>query len=111
MAADFYNRYETDLDLARGLGLTDFRFSAAWSRVLPEGLGAVNRRGLDYYDRLVDACLERDLRPWLTLYHWDLPSALQARGGLPNGGRVAAPRQGTQYLGRFYAPQRHHSAQ
>ena len=84
VAADFYNRYETDLDLAAGLGLTDFRFSVAWSRVLPEGTGAVNRRGLDYYDRLVDACLERDLRPMLTLYHWDLPSALQARGGWAN---------------------------
>ena len=84
MAADFYNRYETDLDLASSLGLTDFRFSAAWPRVLPEGTGAVNRRGLDYYDRLVDACLERDLRPLLTLYHWDLPSALQARGGWAN---------------------------
>ena len=50
----------------------------------PTGTGAVNRRGLDFYDRLVDACLERDLRPWLTLYHWDLPSALQARGGWAN---------------------------
>ena len=48
MAADFYNRYETDLDLAQGLGLTDFRFSAAWARVLPEGIGAVNRRGIDF---------------------------------------------------------------
>ncbi|MET4072941.1 GH1 family beta-glucosidase [Hymenobacter sp. UYCo722] len=84
VAADFYNRYETDLDLAAGMGLTDFRFSVAWPRVLPEGTGAVNRRGLDYYDRLVDACLERDLRPMLTLYHWDLPSALQARGGWAN---------------------------
>ncbi|MDO7876061.1 GH1 family beta-glucosidase [Hymenobacter sp. ASUV-10] len=84
VACDFYNRYETDLDLARGLGLTDYRFSAAWSRVLPEGTGAVNRRGLDFYDRLVDACLERDLRPWVTVYHWDLPSALQARGGWTN---------------------------
>ena len=84
VAADFYNRYETDLDLASGLGISDFRFSVAWPRVLPEGTGAVNRRGLDYYDRLVDACLERDLRPMLTLYHWDLPSALQARGGWAN---------------------------
>ena len=84
VAADFYNRFETDLDLASGLGLTDFRFSVAWPRVLPEGTGAANRRGLDYYDRLVDACLERELTPWLTLYHWDLPSALQARGGWAN---------------------------
>ena len=88
VATDFYHRYETDLDLAQGLGLTDFRFSAAWARVLPAGTGAVSRRGLDFYDRLVDACLERDLRPWLTLYHWDLPSALQARGGWTNRGVV-----------------------
>jgi len=84
VACDFFHRYEQDLDLARGLGLTDYRFSAAWARVLPEGTGTVNRRGLDFYDRLVDACLERDLRPWLTVYHWDLPSALQARGGWTN---------------------------
>ena len=84
VAADFYNRFETDLDLASDLGLRDFRFSVAWPRVLPEGTGATNRRGLDYYDRLVDACLERELNPWLTLYHWDLPSALQARGGWAN---------------------------
>ncbi|RZK56048.1 MAG: glycosyl hydrolase family protein [Hymenobacter sp.] len=63
------------------MGLTDFRFSAAWARVLPSGMGRPNQQGLDFYDRLVDACLKRDLRPWLTLYHWDLPSALQARGG------------------------------
>ncbi len=84
VAADFYHRYAADLDLAQGLGLTDYRFSVAWARVLPNGTGAVNRRGLDFYDRLVDACLERDLCPWLTVYHWDLPSALQARGGWAN---------------------------
>ena len=84
VACDFYNRYETDLDLARGLGLSDYRFSTSWARVLPQGSGPVNPRGLDYYDRLVDACLERNLRPWLTLYHWDLPSALQAKGGWTN---------------------------
>lgn len=84
VSTDFYHRYEQDLDLAQGLGLTDFRFSVSWPRVLPEGLGAPNRRGLDFYDRLVDACLERELRPWLTVYHWDLPSVLQQRGGWTN---------------------------
>ncbi len=84
VSTDFFTRYEQDLDLAQGLGLTDFRFSASWPRVLPEGVGAINRRGLDFYDRLVDACLERDLRPWLTVYHWDLPLALQQRGGWTN---------------------------
>ncbi|AWM32535.1 GH1 family beta-glucosidase [Hymenobacter nivis] len=84
VATDFYHRHATDLDLAQAMGLTDFRFSVAWPRVLPSGTGPVNRRGLDFYDRLVDACLERDLRPWLTVYHWDLPSALQAQGGWAN---------------------------
>ena len=81
---DFYHRWPEDLDLARGLGLADFRFSVAWSRVLPAGTGPINHRGLDFYDRLVDGCLERGLRPWLTVFHWDLPSALQARGGWTN---------------------------
>ena len=85
---DFFTRYAADLDLAQGLGLTDFRFSAAWARVLPAGTGSINRRGLDFYDRLVDACLERDLRPWLTVYHWDLPLALQQRGGWTNRAAV-----------------------
>ncbi|WP_233169148.1 GH1 family beta-glucosidase [Hymenobacter sp. BT523] len=100
VATDFYHRYETDLDLARGLGLSDFRFSAAWSRVLPAGTGAVSRRGLDFYDRLVDACLARDLRPWLTLYHWDLPSALQARGGWANRDVVGWFADYAQLMGR-----------
>ncbi len=84
VAADFYHRYETDLNLARSLGMSAFRFSVSWPRVLPEGTGAINRHGLGFYDRLVDACLARGLEPWLTLYHWDLPSALQARGGWTN---------------------------
>jgi len=84
VGCDFFHRYEADLDLAQALGLSDFRFSVAWPRVLPEGTGLVNRRGLDYYERLVDACLERELQPWLTVYHWDLPAALQAKGGWTN---------------------------
>ena len=81
---DFFHRYPHDLDLAQQLGLTDFRFSVSWPRVLPAGTGAPNRRGLDFYDRLVDACLERELQPWLTVYHWDLPAALQQVGGWQN---------------------------
>ena len=100
VATDFFHNYEADLDLARGLGLTDFRFSAAWARVLPDGTGPVNRRGLAFYDRLVDACLERDLRPWLTVYHWDLPAALQARGGWTNRDVVAWLADYAQLLAR-----------
>ena len=84
VACDFYHRYEADLDLAKGLGMNAFRFSASWPRVLPGGTGTVSRRGISFYDRLVDACLARGLEPWLTVYHWDLPSALQARGGWTN---------------------------
>ncbi|MBX0293049.1 beta-glucosidase [Hymenobacter sp. HSC-4F20] len=84
VATDFYRRWSADLDLMQHLGIPDFRFSAAWSRVLPEGTGPVNAPGLDFYDRLVDGCLARGITPWLTVYHWDLPQALQQRGGWGN---------------------------
>jgi len=81
VACDHYHRVGADLDIARDLGLDAYRFSVAWPRVVPDGAGATNMRGLDFYDRLVDACLERGLAPWPTLYHWDLPLALGERGG------------------------------
>jgi beta-glucosidase len=80
-ACDHYHRWPEDLDLARELGLNAYRFSVAWPRVMPTGRGPVNARGLDFYERLVDGMLERGLRPFPTLYHWDLPQALQDRGG------------------------------
>ncbi|MHA6344848.1 GH1 family beta-glucosidase [Roseivivax sp. CAU 1761] len=83
-ACDHYHRVETDLDLVRGAGLDAYRFSTSWARVLPEGTGAVNAEGLDFYDRLVDAALARGLKPCATLYHWELPSALADRGGWTN---------------------------
>jgi beta-glucosidase len=84
VACDFYRRYADDVRLMREIGLTAFRFSVSWSRVLPEGRGRVNRRGLDFYERLVDALLERRIRPFVTLFHWDLPAALDDRGGWLN---------------------------
>jgi beta-glucosidase len=84
VACDFYRRYRDDVLLMRELGLTAFRFSVSWSRVLPEGKGRVNRRGLDFYERLVDALLEQGIRPVITLFHWDLPAALDDRGGWLN---------------------------
>ncbi|MCC3156501.1 beta-glucosidase [Hymenobacter sp. 15J16-1T3B] len=83
-ACDFYRRWPQDLELLSQLHVPNYRFSVAWSRVLPQGTGAVNPAGLDYYERLVDGCLARGITPWLTLYHWDLPLALQQRGGWPN---------------------------
>jgi beta-glucosidase len=82
-ACDFYHRFEEDIGLMRELGLDAFRFSIAWPRVLPEGRGRVEQRGLDFYDRLVDALLAAGIRPFATLYHWDLPQRLEDEGGWP----------------------------
>jgi beta-glucosidase len=84
VATDHYHRLEDDLDLIAGLGLNAYRFSAAWSRVLPEGTGSVNRAGLDFYSRMVDGLLARGIRPALTLHHFDLPQPLEDRGGWTN---------------------------
>ncbi len=81
VACDHYHLWRQDLDLMRELGLNAYRLSVAWTRVVPEGRGRVNERGLDFYERLVDGALERGVAPHLTLYHWDLPQALQDRGG------------------------------
>ncbi|HZY66230.1 MAG TPA: GH1 family beta-glucosidase [Rubrobacteraceae bacterium] len=81
IACDHYHRLEEDLDLMADLGLQAYRFSVAWPRVQPEGSGAPNQKGLDFYRRLVEGLRERSIEPMLTLYHWDLPQALEDRGG------------------------------
>lgn len=83
-ACDHYHRWAQDLDLIAGAGFDAYRFSVSWARVMPEGRGAVNAEGLDFYDRLVDGMLARGLRPALTLYHWELPAALADLGGWRN---------------------------
>jgi beta-glucosidase len=83
VVCDFYHRHAEDVALMRELGLRAFRFSIAWPRVLPEGRGRVNAAGLDFYDRLVDELLAAGIRPFATLYHWDLPQALDDAGGWP----------------------------
>ncbi len=82
-ACDHVNRLESDLDLLKSLGLDAYRFSVSWPRVMP-GAKAASEKGLDFYDRLIDGLLERNIMPALTLYHWDLPSELQAIGGWTN---------------------------
>jgi beta-glucosidase len=84
IADDHYHRWPADLDLIRDGGFDAYRFSIAWPRLIPEGTGAVNQAGIDFYDRLIDGMLERGIKPFMTLYHWDLPSALQDRGGWMN---------------------------
>lgn len=93
IACDHYHRYDEDLDLLRDAGMDAYRFSTSWARVMPDGR-TVNPEGLDFYDRLVDAMLERGLKPFQTLYHWELPSALADKGGWMN-------RDTAEYFGDF----------
>jgi beta-glucosidase len=81
IACDHYHRWSEDIAIMRELGLDAYRFSISWPRVLPSGTGTVNNAGIEFYDRLVDALLAAGIRPFVTLYHWDLPQALQDQGG------------------------------
>lgn len=87
-ACDHYHRFRDDVALMRDLGLQAYRFSVAWPRILPEGTGRLNPAGLSFYERLVDELLQADIKPFATLYHWDLPQALQDRGGWLNPASV-----------------------
>jgi beta-glucosidase len=84
IACDFYNRYQEDIDLVKELNIPNFRFSIAWSRILPDGTGRINQAGIDHYNKLIDYCLQQGVEPWVTLYHWDLPQALEDKGGWTN---------------------------
>ena len=84
VACDFYHRYPEDIRLIQHLNFDVFRFSLAWPRIIPEGYGKVNPKGLDFYKRVVDKCREFGIEPWITLFHWDLPQALQDKGGWTN---------------------------
>jgi beta-glucosidase len=81
---DFYNRYQDDLKLVDSMHFNCFRFSLSWSRIFPEGTGHLNQKGIDFYQKLIDTCLELHIEPWITLYHWDLPQALEDKGGWTN---------------------------
>ena len=89
-ASDSYHRYREDVALLQKMNLNAYRFSIAWSRILPAGTGSVNAAGLAYYDRVVDALLEANVTPFVTLYHWDLPQALQDQGGWANRSTIDA---------------------
>ena len=84
VACDSYHRCGEDIALMRAMNLNSYRFSLSWPRIQPAGSGAINPKGMDYYSRLVDALLEARVRPFVTLYHWDLPQALEDAGGWPN---------------------------
>ncbi|GAC1645503.1 MAG: GH1 family beta-glucosidase [Chloroflexota bacterium] len=90
IACDHYHRFRDDVSLMTELGLSAYRFSIAWPRILPSGRGSVNEKGLDFYDRLVDEILSRGIQPFATLYHWDLPQALEDERGWTNRATVEA---------------------
>ena len=83
-ACDFYNRYADDLLLLDQLNIREYRFSISWSRILPAGIGSINTAGIDFYNRVIDRCLQLNITPWVTLYHWDLPQNLEQKGGWVN---------------------------
>ena len=84
IACDFYKKYIDDLALIHSLGIPNYRFSISWSRIFPKGIGGLNTKGIDFYNRVINLCLELNIEPWITLYHWDLPEALQQKGGWTN---------------------------
>jgi beta-glucosidase len=100
VACDHYLRWREDVQLLRDLGVRAYRFSISWPRVLPDGTGRVNEAGLDFYSQLIDALGEAGIEPWVTLYHWDLPQALQDQGGWPARRTVSAFAEYAQLVGR-----------
>jgi beta-glucosidase len=93
-ACDFYHRYKEDISIISCLSVPNFRFSVSWSRILPQGTGEIQQAGIDYYNRVINYCLELDIEPWITLYHWDLPYELEKKGGWTN-------RDVVQWFSRF----------
>jgi beta-glucosidase len=84
VADDFYHRYASDIELMHKMHIPASRFSIGWSRVIPQGTGQVNQKGIDFYNRVIDKCLKENVEPYVTCYHWDLPQALQEKGGWAN---------------------------
>ncbi|MEP6615661.1 MAG: GH1 family beta-glucosidase [Ginsengibacter sp.] len=84
VACDFYNNYAKDISMISTLQIPNYRFSIAWTRIFPHGIGVMSHEGIDFYNRVIDLCLELNIEPWITLYHWDLPLELQRKGGWTN---------------------------
>ena len=89
VACEFYQNYERDIDLIKELNIPNFRFSISWSRILPTGTGNVNQAGINHYNKVINYCLKQGIEPWITIYHWDLPQALEDKGGWTNRAIVA----------------------
>ncbi|WP_343616548.1 GH1 family beta-glucosidase [Flavobacterium sp.] len=83
-ACDFYNSYQDDINLIKELNIPNFRFSISWPRIMPTGNHPINQAGIDYYNKIIDSLIASGIEPWITLYHWDLPHALEVKGGWTN---------------------------
>ncbi len=84
IACNFYNHYAEDIAMMYKMNIPNYRFSISWTRILPNGTGAINYKGIDFYNKVIDFCLELGIEPWITIYHWDLPVVLQEKGGWTN---------------------------
>lgn len=107
-ACDHYHRMEEDIELLKELGIDAYRFSISWSRIFPEGRGTVNKKGCDFYQRLIDKLMENGIRPLVTLYHWDLPQALENQGGWKNEETVKAFADYAHFLFRMFGKEVDH---
>ena len=102
VSCDFYHNYSQDLALLQSMNMDVFRFSTSWSRIMPEGRGTLNTKGIDFYHRVIDRCLDLGIEPWLTCYHWDLPQALQDEGGWFNRDSIAWFSDYVEVLAKHY---------
>ncbi|HWV70445.1 MAG TPA: GH1 family beta-glucosidase [Pseudosphingobacterium sp.] len=84
VACNFYYRYKEDIQLMKSMHIKNYRFSISWPRILPNGIGEVNEAGIDFYNRVINECIDQGITPWITLYHWDLPQVLENAGGWAN---------------------------
>ena len=84
VSCDFYHKYKEDILLMKSMNIDNYRFSISWTRILPNGIGSVNEPGIQFYNNVIDFCLEQGITPWVTLYHWDLPQVLEDKGGWTN---------------------------
>ncbi len=84
VSCDFYHNYDEDLELLKSLNVNNFRLSISWPRILPDGVGDINEKGVEFYNKVIDKCLQLGIEPWVTLYHWDLPQILEDKGGWTN---------------------------
>ena len=84
VSCDFYNKYKEDILLMKSMNIDNYRFSISWARILPNGIGSVNDPGVQFYNNVINFCLEQGITPWVTLYHWDLPQVLEDKGGWTN---------------------------